>query len=77
MKDNETDWVAMQVPDGTDWVEYMLNVKPNADQHTMGVMNHISLGVKISSRHKPSWNHVAGSRTGTRKRKWDETESGS
>jgi catechol 2,3-dioxygenase-like lactoylglutathione lyase family enzyme len=46
MKDNETDWVAMQVPDGTDWVEYMLNVKPNADLHTTGVMNHISLGVK-------------------------------
>ncbi len=46
MKDNETDWVAMQVPDGTDWVEYMLNVESNADQHTTGVMNHISLGVK-------------------------------
>ena len=27
MKDNETDWVAMRVPDGTDWLEYMLNVK--------------------------------------------------
>ena len=24
MKDNQTDWVALQVPDGTDWVEYML-----------------------------------------------------
>ncbi len=46
MKNNETDWVAMQVPDGTDWLEYMLNVEPNADQHTMGVMNHISLGVR-------------------------------
>ena len=41
-----TDWVAMQVPDGTDWLEYMLNVKPDPDQHTLGVMNHISLGVK-------------------------------
>jgi catechol 2,3-dioxygenase-like lactoylglutathione lyase family enzyme len=46
MQTGKTDWVAMQVPDGTDWVEYMLNVKPDADQHTMGVMNHISLGVK-------------------------------
>jgi catechol 2,3-dioxygenase-like lactoylglutathione lyase family enzyme len=46
MQDNKTDWVAMQVPDGTDWVEYMLNIEPNADQHTTGVMNHISLGVK-------------------------------
>jgi len=41
-----TDWVAMQVPDGTDWVEYMLNTKPDADLQTTGVMNHISLGVK-------------------------------
>jgi catechol 2,3-dioxygenase-like lactoylglutathione lyase family enzyme len=46
MQTGKNDWVAMQVPDGTDWLEYMLNVEPNADQHTMGVMNHISLGVK-------------------------------
>jgi catechol 2,3-dioxygenase-like lactoylglutathione lyase family enzyme len=45
MKDGETSWVAMQVPDGTDWVEYMLNISDNADKHTLGVMNHISLGV--------------------------------
>ncbi len=45
MKDNETDWVDMQVPDGTDWIEYMLNVPANADHHTLGVMNHIALGI--------------------------------
>ena len=45
MKDDETNWVDMQVPDGTDWLEYMLNVPPNADKHTLGVMNHIALGV--------------------------------
>ncbi|MHB8500691.1 MAG: VOC family protein [Candidatus Acidiferrales bacterium] len=45
MKDDETDWVAMQVPDGTDWVEYMLRISHAADKHTLGVMNHISLGV--------------------------------
>jgi len=45
MKDNETNWVDMQVPDGTDWVEYMLNVPANPDKHTLGVMNHIALGV--------------------------------
>ncbi len=45
MKDGETNWVSMQVPDGTDWIEYMLNVDPNADQHLRGVMNHIALGV--------------------------------
>jgi len=45
MKDGVTDWVDMQVPDGTDWIEYMLNVPDNADKQTLGVMNHIALGV--------------------------------
>ncbi len=45
MKADETNWVDMQVPDGTDWIEYMLNVPANADHHTLGVMNHIALGV--------------------------------
>jgi catechol 2,3-dioxygenase-like lactoylglutathione lyase family enzyme/predicted enzyme related to lactoylglutathione lyase len=45
MKDDETNWVDMQVPDGSDWIEYMLNVPVNADHHTLGVMNHIALGV--------------------------------
>jgi catechol 2,3-dioxygenase-like lactoylglutathione lyase family enzyme len=45
MKDGETNWVDMQVPDGTDWVEYMLNIPPDADKRTLGVMNHFALGV--------------------------------
>jgi catechol 2,3-dioxygenase-like lactoylglutathione lyase family enzyme len=45
MKPGETDWVAMQVPDGTDWLEYMLNQPETMDLQRMGVMNHISLGV--------------------------------
>jgi catechol 2,3-dioxygenase-like lactoylglutathione lyase family enzyme len=45
MKDGETDWVALQVPDGTDWLEYMLNQPPHPDLQLTGVMNHISLGV--------------------------------
>jgi hypothetical protein len=47
MKEDKDDWVAMQVPGkhGTDWLEYMLNVPANADKHTLGVMNHIALGV--------------------------------
>jgi len=44
-KDDETSWVDMQVADGTDWIEYMLNVPTNADHHTLGVANHIALGV--------------------------------
>jgi len=45
MKDDETDWLALQVPDGTDWVEYMLNQPEHPDLQLTGVMNHISLGV--------------------------------
>jgi catechol 2,3-dioxygenase-like lactoylglutathione lyase family enzyme/predicted enzyme related to lactoylglutathione lyase len=45
MKDGETDWVDMQVPEGSDWLEYMLNVPDTADHRVLGVMNHIALGV--------------------------------
>ena len=45
MKDGETDWVSLQVPDGTDWLEYMLNQPQHPDLRLTGVMNHISLGV--------------------------------
>jgi catechol 2,3-dioxygenase-like lactoylglutathione lyase family enzyme len=43
MTDDRTDWVDMRVPDGTDWLEYMLNVK-NPNPKTLGVMNHMALG---------------------------------
>jgi catechol 2,3-dioxygenase-like lactoylglutathione lyase family enzyme len=45
MKDNETDWVDMRVPDGTDWLEYMLNVH-DPDPKELGVMHHLALGVR-------------------------------
>jgi len=45
MKNGETDWLDVQVPDGTDWIEFMLNVPQNADKQTLGIMNHIALGV--------------------------------
>ena len=45
MQPNTTDWVAMQVPDGTDWLEYMLNQPEHPDLQLTGVMNHISVGV--------------------------------
>ncbi|MGH9511501.1 MAG: VOC family protein [Terriglobales bacterium] len=44
MQDDRTDWVDMRVPDGPDWLEYMLNVH-NPDVHLRGVMNHLALGV--------------------------------
>lgn len=45
MKDGTDDWVDMQVPDGTDWLEYMLNAPANPDQHTRGVLDHVAIGV--------------------------------
>ena len=42
--DTVADWVDMRVPDGNDWLEYMLNVN-NPSARTRGVMNHLALGV--------------------------------
>ena len=44
-KDGIDDWVNMQVPEGSDWIEYMLNVPENADARTLGGAYHISLDV--------------------------------
>lgn len=44
MTDTETDWVDMQVPEGTDWLEYMLNVHDPSPK-VLGVMHHFALGV--------------------------------
>jgi len=45
MKNRETDWVDMQVPNGTDWLEYMLNVEHDPSPREAGVMRHLALGV--------------------------------
>lgn len=45
MKDDETSWVSLQVPDGTDWIEYMLNLPAQPDRKLRGIMNHVALGV--------------------------------
>jgi catechol 2,3-dioxygenase-like lactoylglutathione lyase family enzyme len=44
MTDDRTDWVDMRVPDGADWLEYMLNVH-NPSPRSLGVMHHLALGV--------------------------------
>jgi catechol 2,3-dioxygenase-like lactoylglutathione lyase family enzyme len=49
-KDNgKTDYMSLQVPDGSDWLEYMLNSPtfddPQRELHQLGVMDHFSLGV--------------------------------
>lgn len=45
MSNDKTDWISLQVPDGSDWIEYMLNAAPNPTLHQSGVMDHFSLGV--------------------------------
>lgn len=43
---NDDDWYEIQVPDGEEWIEFMLNISPRADKKERGVQNHFSLGVK-------------------------------
>jgi len=57
MAAGKTDWVSLQVPDGHDWLEYMLtgegSTSPDAAQvgeRQLGVMNHFSLGVPNMER---------------------------
>lgn len=52
MKDDRTDWVDMRVGEGTDWLEYMLNVH-NPSPKTLGVMHHLALGTpSVERSHK-------------------------
>jgi catechol 2,3-dioxygenase-like lactoylglutathione lyase family enzyme len=44
MNDKDIDWVDLRVPEGTDWLEYMLNVKDPSPKE-LGVMHHLALGV--------------------------------
>ena len=53
MRAGKTDWVSQQVPDGHDWIEYMLTSGPSGSgipaeisQKQLGVLNHFSLGVR-------------------------------
>jgi catechol 2,3-dioxygenase-like lactoylglutathione lyase family enzyme len=43
--DTRTDWQSVQVPDGADWLEYMLNISPEPTLKEAGVQDHFSLGV--------------------------------
>lgn len=53
MKEGATDWISQQVPDGTDWIEYMTvngpektGIPPTMSQETAGVLDHFALGVQ-------------------------------
>jgi catechol 2,3-dioxygenase-like lactoylglutathione lyase family enzyme len=50
MNPGKVDWISLQVPDGHDWIEYMMagegSDSPNeVDARQLGVMNHFSIGV--------------------------------
>jgi len=51
MEPGHVDWVSQQVPDGHDWLEYMMvgegSTVPlgKVDQRQLGVLNHFSIGV--------------------------------
>lgn len=45
MKPEKTDWVSQQVPNGHDWLEYMLSDSGDHSQRELGVLNHLSIGV--------------------------------
>lgn len=57
-------WVSQQVPDGSDWMEYMIygtaeapRLPPTMSQATAGVMNHFALGVEnIRDAYNILWN---------------------
>jgi catechol 2,3-dioxygenase-like lactoylglutathione lyase family enzyme len=43
--DADTYWVALQAPEGSDWIEYMLNPAPTPTLRQSGMSDHFSLGV--------------------------------
>ena len=52
MRDDNPTWISLQVPDGTDWLEYMVVGTPDTtgipstlSAANLGVLNHFSLGV--------------------------------
>lgn len=63
-KEDKPDWVSQQVPDGSDWLEYMLVAGPETtgipaamSQQTAGVLNHFSLGVdNAEAAYTTLWN---------------------
>ncbi len=43
---DKVSWVSLQVPEGSDWLEYMLDFDPTHDSlRQLGGMDHVSLGV--------------------------------
>ncbi len=69
MKEGKIDWVSQQVPNGHEWLEYMLTSGPSGSgipatmsQHQLGVLDHVSIGeISVPDAYKVL---VAGNRLG-------------
>lgn len=44
--DTSVDYISQQVPEGSDWLEYMLNVPADASPKQLGSSDHMSLGTE-------------------------------
>ncbi len=64
MNDDVTNWVSQQVPDGSDWLEYMIvgtpdtrGIPANMSQANLGVLDHFALGVpNMEAAYTRLWN---------------------
>jgi catechol 2,3-dioxygenase-like lactoylglutathione lyase family enzyme len=64
MTDTSAQWVAQQVPNGTDWLEYMVvdpphghGIPPGMKKSDVGVLDHFSLGVRnVETAYDLLWN---------------------
>ena len=64
MHADQPTWISLQVPDGRDWLEYMIVGAPSGrgipvdmSQSTLGVLNHFALGVSdIRTTYTTLWN---------------------
>jgi len=52
MEDDKPTWISLQLPDGRDWIEYMIvgtpdtkGVPADMTQATLGILNHFALGI--------------------------------
>jgi len=58
MKDDQASWISQQVPDGTDWLEYMVvGQGEKVDRRLAGILDHFALGVaNIEAAYTALWN---------------------
>ena len=57
MTDDKPTWISQQVPDGTDWLEYMIVGSSQVSAADRGVLNHFSLGVPdVAAAYTLLWN---------------------